>query len=156
MELKLNDKAHKGMTAMSKKMGAAGIFLAWLFYQCTAPDLQRVIVGSIVTILFIVVTLWREYIRAKYDPEAPSFKKSLMGRMSAALTMASGFLGGLLTSDISMEYKMWGGFSVVVVFLLAQGIYETMLATPNKETRALLGGMPPPPRKDEVLVTQQN
>ncbi len=128
MQLKLNDKAHKGMSAMSKKMGAAGIFLVWLFYQCTAPDKERVIVGAIVTILFIVVTLWREYIQAKYDPKAESLKKSLMGRMSAALTMASGFLGGLLTSNISMEYKMWGGFAVVVVFLLAQGIHETMKA----------------------------
>ncbi len=140
------EAAQTSMNKLSKKMGAAGVFLAWLFYQCTAPDKERVIVGSIVTILFVAVTIWRDYIQAKYNPSILSMQKSFMGRMSAALAMTSGFLTGLLTSNISMEYKMWGGFSVVVVFMVAQGLYDTMkarLVIPTHTTQAAARGNPP-------------
>jgi len=146
-------KAQTAMNGLSKKMGVAGIFLGWLFFICTAPDLQRVVLGSIVTVLFIIVTLWRQTVDMKANPKSVDLTKTLMGRMSAAMAMAGGFLTGLFASNISMELKMWGGFSVVVSFLIMQGIYDTVKANLNSpkqnERRTnsgrLLGGAPPPP-----------
>lgn len=123
-----NSKAQTAMNALSKKMGVAGIFLGWLFFVCTAPDKDRVVLGAVVTVLFVIVTLWREIIAIKSNPESVSVAKTVMGRMSSTLTMAGGFLGGLFTSNISMDLKMWGGFAVVVAFLIMQGIYDTVKA----------------------------
>ncbi len=144
-------KSQKAMDALSKKMGVAGIFLGWTFFVCTAPDKERVILGAIVTILFVVVTLWRQIIAIRANPKAVSVAQTVMGRMSSALAMAGGFLTGLFASNISMELKMWGGFSVVVAFLLMQGIYDTVkenLNNPEKLPRSVpgrLGGGAPPP-----------
>lgn len=121
-------KAHKGMDFLSKKMGAAGVFIGWLLYMCTEPDKIRVILASIITVLFIAATIWRNYIKAKYNPESLEMQKSFRERISAALAMTSGYVGALLGSNIGMEWKMWGCFVVVVVFLIAQGVFDTLTA----------------------------
>ena len=128
MSNKVSEVAQGYMNKMSKKMGAAGVFLGWLFFVCTAPDLQRVILGAIVAGLFIVFTLWKQINEFKYRGRIVDAGKTIMGRMSSAMTMAGGFLGGLFASTISMELKMWGGFAVVIIFIIMQGILDTRKA----------------------------
>lgn len=130
----LEAKAQTSMDFLSKKMGAAGIFIGWVLFVCVAPDKIRVLLSAVIAVLFIVITIWRKYIKAKYDPAGAVGAKTILGRMSAPMVMAGGYVSALLASSIGMEWKMYGGFVVVVIFLLAQGVYDTLLAKLGIET----------------------